>query len=271
MRLPNYLSLKSGTAIWAIAAFTYLNAIAGVGLCFTVPVVAPAEAKLVAQMKALNKTLIYPMSVDLDHSLKDVLPLVDLYFWIKFCLVIIVVRCASRKAINIDIRTRKLGVTNMSHTEYHMDLIVFSGFMVLGVWGLWVSLRNGATKSMIENGASPSRAHLVEKLVWLFVNTWLGDIAFRFAWIGISQLLEQDFLTSAGYRFVQVLPRTEPAGECPICLVEDEMEFCVLPCGHIFHRHCMQDWMRFCFDTTAPCPMCRTSTMTGDEMDLGYD
>lgn len=279
LRLPTYLSVKSGIALRAIAALTYMNCIAGIGLCLSMPVIVPAVQKYVAHMKALNETVVYPMEaenpgfVPLDahgNELK-VCPLLDLCFWIKFCLFIIAARCALRKAINVNIRTRGLDLAGMAWTEYGVDMIMFSGLMILGAGRLFMALKSGAKKSLIENGASPLPAHLVEKLVWLFVETWMGDIAFRFSWMCISRLLEQDFIKSAGYHFVQLLPRAESSGECPICLADDENESCRLPCGHIFHRQCMQDWMRSCPDTSAACPMCRTTAMTGDDVDLGYD
>lgn len=43
--------------------------------------------------------------------------------------------------------------------------------------------------------------------------------------------------------------------ECSICLesfTEGDKLFC-LPCGHRFHRHCLDPWVRICGD----CPYCR--------------
>lgn len=52
--------------------------------------------------------------------------------------------------------------------------------------------------------------------------------------------------------------------DCPICQIEfDEGEksrpTVTLVCEHMFHQHCMSEWVEQCktVETTASCPMCR--------------
>ena len=51
----------------------------------------------------------------------------------------------------------------------------------------------------------------------------------------------------------------EPPTECAVCLDRLVAPIELLPCGHIFHRHCLTDSLRF----DRRCPQCRY-TLIGD-------
>ena len=48
-----------------------------------------------------------------------------------------------------------------------------------------------------------------------------------------------------------------PAPDCRVCLVRFEPEALVnrLPCGHLFHRACLETWLDY---DHATCPLCRS-------------
>ena len=50
---------------------------------------------------------------------------------------------------------------------------------------------------------------------------------------------------------------------CPICLCEyeEKQELRRLPCGHLFHRECVDEWLL----SRASCPTCRYSLISGLE------
>ena len=50
--------------------------------------------------------------------------------------------------------------------------------------------------------------------------------------------------------------------ECTVCLDEQKLGSlaCKLPCGHLFHKECVKDWLcRHCI-----CPVCRLELETDD-------
>lgn len=45
---------------------------------------------------------------------------------------------------------------------------------------------------------------------------------------------------------------------CSICLDEGMEEICILPCKHVFHKECIEDWLK----RRPTCPTCRFSFTT---------
>ncbi|GER54035.1 RING-H2 zinc finger protein [Striga asiatica] len=61
-------------------------------------------------------------------------------------------------------------------------------------------------------------------------------------------------------RYDSVIPCGAHGQECSICLLEfdPEAEVNRLSCGHVFHKPCLEKWLR-CWRTT--CPLCRHPMM----------
>ncbi|KAG5551421.1 hypothetical protein RHGRI_009741 [Rhododendron griersonianum] len=58
-------------------------------------------------------------------------------------------------------------------------------------------------------------------------------------------------------RFDSVCKSRRPEPECSVCLTEFEpnAEINDLPCGHLFHKNCLEKWLRY---WNVTCPLCRT-------------
>ncbi|XAR68239.1 hypothetical protein NMG60_11003308 [Bertholletia excelsa] len=56
--------------------------------------------------------------------------------------------------------------------------------------------------------------------------------------------------------------------ECSVCLTEfvPEAEINHLPCGHLFHKLCLEKWLKY---WNVTCPLCRTRMVPEDEEDFG--
>lgn len=54
------------------------------------------------------------------------------------------------------------------------------------------------------------------------------------------------------------------AVDCRVCLSRFESDSVVnrLPCGHVFHKNCVEKWLNY---HHATCPLCRTQILTIDE------
>ncbi|KAG8468120.1 hypothetical protein KFE25_007172 [Diacronema lutheri] len=50
---------------------------------------------------------------------------------------------------------------------------------------------------------------------------------------------------------------------CPVCIDElgAEQQLSMLPCGHVFHRHCVDHWFRYTKAAVRRCPMCKMDTL----------
>lgn len=70
--------------------------------------------------------------------------------------------------------------------------------------------------------------------------------------------LERDLPSCRPYR-VEAIPEGAGAGACSVCLGELELDEEVrkLPCGHVFHRPCIDSWL----GRSTVCPMCRASAL----------
>jgi len=56
----------------------------------------------------------------------------------------------------------------------------------------------------------------------------------------------------AGYRQVRILNR---AVDCAICLEHVSGHIWELPCKHVFHQECLEEW--YATDSRICCPLCR--------------
>ncbi|XP_052178270.1 probable E3 ubiquitin-protein ligase XERICO [Diospyros lotus] len=58
----------------------------------------------------------------------------------------------------------------------------------------------------------------------------------------------------------------QPEQECSVCLTEFEPneEINHLLCGHVFHRTCLEKWLKY---WNVTCPLCRTPLMPQEEED----
>eukprot|EP00435_Cladocopium_sp_Y103_P036368 s894_g9.t1 len=56
---------------------------------------------------------------------------------------------------------------------------------------------------------------------------------------------------------------------CPICIQELVVgeDLCRTPCGHDFHRDCLEDWVLSRRYTSAGCPLCRESLLMSESSD----
>ncbi|KAK7327277.1 hypothetical protein VNO80_31644 [Phaseolus coccineus] len=65
-------------------------------------------------------------------------------------------------------------------------------------------------------------------------------------------------------RFGTLCGGKQPQHECCVCLTrfKPESEINRLPCGHLFHKVCMEKWLDY-WNTT--CPLCRTPLMPEDD------
>ena len=65
-------------------------------------------------------------------------------------------------------------------------------------------------------------------------------------------------------RFDSVCSCKCPEHDCAVCLTrfEPDSEINRLPCGHFFHKSCLEKWLDY-WNTT--CPLCRTPLMPEDE------
>ena len=66
------------------------------------------------------------------------------------------------------------------------------------------------------------------------------------------------------YSGVQFIAMTEPRDECPICLqILARMCNKATSCGHVFHKDCLDRWLR---PPRSTCPTCRREIVSeGDE------
>ncbi|KAL4379512.1 hypothetical protein GQ457_02G005060 [Hibiscus cannabinus] len=57
-------------------------------------------------------------------------------------------------------------------------------------------------------------------------------------------------------RFDDLHSREQPEYDCPVCRCsfEPESEIDLLPCNHLFHKECLEKWLRYLRGT---CPLCR--------------
>ncbi|GMI69168.1 hypothetical protein like AT2G04240 [Hibiscus trionum] len=69
-------------------------------------------------------------------------------------------------------------------------------------------------------------------------------------------------------RFDALSIREQPEYDCPVCRCEfvPESEIDVLPCSHLFHKECLETWLRYLRGT---CPLCRFPLLY-DEVDACY-
>lgn len=51
--------------------------------------------------------------------------------------------------------------------------------------------------------------------------------------------------------------RRPPLGDCVVCLEPLRRNAKRLPCGHVFHLHCLQSWLQHSTDGRFSCPLCR--------------
>ncbi|XP_068494482.1 probable E3 ubiquitin-protein ligase XERICO [Phaseolus vulgaris] len=65
-------------------------------------------------------------------------------------------------------------------------------------------------------------------------------------------------------RFGTMCGGKQPQDECCVCLTrfKPESEINRLPCGHLFHKVCLEKWLDY-WNTT--CPLCRTPLMPEDD------
>lgn len=71
-------------------------------------------------------------------------------------------------------------------------------------------------------------------------------------------------------RFDSVCKSRRPEPECSVCLTEFEpnAEINDLPCGHLFHKNCLEKWLRY---WNVTCPLCRTRMVPPEEEEEGED
>jgi RING/U-box domain-containing protein len=65
-------------------------------------------------------------------------------------------------------------------------------------------------------------------------------------------------------RFDSVCKSRRPEQDCSVCLTEFEpyAEINHLPCGHLFHKTCLEKWLRY---WNVTCPLCRTRMVPPEE------
>lgn len=68
-----------------------------------------------------------------------------------------------------------------------------------------------------------------------------------------------------GHRIVtwwRVTMRRMCIRECSVCLERIEVNDNKLttPCGHVYHKGCIDGWALKCGDDSVPCPLCRAPT-----------
>lgn len=72
---------------------------------------------------------------------------------------------------------------------------------------------------------------------------------------GDTQVLSEREIDSITTRFIPAAPPDEEATTCSICLDDIKNEHAKeLPCKHLFHTHCVDNWL---INEKVTCPMCR--------------
>ncbi|CAK9167182.1 unnamed protein product [Ilex paraguariensis] len=67
-------------------------------------------------------------------------------------------------------------------------------------------------------------------------------------------------------RFDAVSGCNRPEQECSVCLTEFKPDAKInhLSCGHVFHKSCLEKWLKY---WNVTCPLCRNCMMTQEEED----
>lgn len=89
----------------------------------------------------------------------------------------------------------------------------------------------------------------------------------EFQYLSPSEGFIEDFRSKTPtLRFESVCSscKQQPEHECSVCLTkfEPESEINCLPCGHLFHKACLEKWLEYWNIT---CPLCRTPLMPEDD------
>jgi len=255
IRLPQYLSRGAKCSVVAVALCTHINLLASMGLAVAVVLTGDVSCHFLPLTLPQEKT-------EADNAL---------IYWIRFNILVLMSRAASRGAFHWDMQ-RRGGVVSTSNTEHQFDLSVWSGLMILSSWRLYHALQEGGVQVLMQRrGLSADQGHLLSGLAWCFAECFFVDIVLRFLWLFIAPRLAQDFKVSDAHRIVESLPQGDSSQQCPICLVgDDSRDYVQLPCSHSFHRVCLLSWAR-CNDhrdANFSCPMCRLNL--GRTTD-GYD
>ncbi len=93
--------------------------------------------------------------------------------------------------------------------------------------------------------------------------------SFEFRLSPSDEYIEEFHNRNPAIRFDTVCNCKRPEHDCSVCLTrfEPESEINCLPCGHLFHKACLEKWLNYWNST---CPLCRTPLMPEKEASCCY-
>lgn len=92
---------------------------------------------------------------------------------------------------------------------------------------------------------------------------------FEFRLSPSDEYMEEFRSRTPAIRFDLVCSCKRPEHDCSVCLnrFKPDSEINRLPCGHLFHKACLEEWLNYWNIT---CPLCRTPLMPEKEASCCY-
>jgi len=107
-----------------------------------------------------------PLTLDQEGPHPDV----ALIYWLRFNILVLIVRATTRGFIHWDVTRPRgedaaRGVVTMSNIEHQFDLSVWSGLMILSSWRLYHVLHEGVVQALVEQrGLSAGQGNVLAGL-----------------------------------------------------------------------------------------------------------
>lgn len=233
-RVPTYLSINSRISVYFIIVAAHL--------AFYTWIAQLASTLIVLASQPLPKTHLGHLALALVYGH-----------------LVLVARALGRKLIGFKIK-RVLPPECRGTSECHFDIGFWTIWMVLYVLSVGCMLQKEETVAELRaNGYFSQQTidlTLVTMRVVLYI--WVITVIMRIFWGIYARCLEDDFNRCMAYRILNQIPDVAYVEECAICLCESATKACQLPCGHVFHRACLEDWAATRTDGRGlSCPMCR--------------
>lgn len=148
------------------------------------------------------------------------------------------------------------------HRLYQMDLLWSSQNEAIACMFLMHGF-SLAQEPLAKSGMPTFHIKFITTSIYFFVTSLLIDFVYGWVWLCMAKSLYCRFIQSEaahrGSQDIAALASTAIAEECAICLSSEDLESCKMPCGHIFHRVCLESWARAGVMSVTSCPLCRTA------------